>query len=276
MSPKVYDHQKTSVIVRRTKVGEENGIEDSEPNMVECPICGEMTVNNHHYGGVACDSCKAFFRRTVVNPSKKSEKCRIGNGKCTLKKERRNNCPFCRFQLCVQTGMKPDMIKIRRTLIKPAAIKETSQPERISPILRIELSEAEKIEQILFFHQFILTQTSGVNLMTIPAKFLNIVEERIRGAAGSQEKDDDILSIAQLELHFLKAKQHLLDNQSKNERLFKADNYPGQLFTETQEIILEMIIIFLKECKFFQALTWDCTSRLLRCSIEFVCHLITA
>ena len=112
--------------------------------------------------------------------------------------------------------------------------------------------------------------------MTIPAKFLNIVEERIRGAAGSQEKDDDILSIAQLELHFLKAKQHLLDNQSKNERLFKADNYPGQLFTETQEIILEMIIIFLKECKFFQALTWDCTSRLLRCCIEFVCHLITA
>ena len=264
MSPKVYDHQKTSVIVRRTKVGEENGIEDSEPNMVECPICGEMTVNNHHYGGVACDSCKAFFRRTVVNPSKKSEKCRIGNGKCTLKKERRNNCPFCRFQLCVQTGMKPDMIKIRRTLIKPAAIKETSQPERISPILRIELSEAEKIEQILFFHQFILTQTSGVNLMTIPAKFLNIVEERIRGVAGSQEKDDDILSIAQLELHFLKAKQHLLDNQSKNERLFKADNYPGQLFTETQEIILEMIIIFLNsrtrsgEISNFCWILWQC------------------
>ena len=97
MSPKVYDHQKTSVIVRRAGNGEDTP--KGESIYVECPICGEMTQNIHHYGGVACDSCKAFFRRTVVNPSKKSERCRIGNRKCILKKERRNNCPLLSFFL---------------------------------------------------------------------------------------------------------------------------------------------------------------------------------
>ena len=230
--------------------------------MVECPICCEITLNNHHYGGLACDSCKAFFRRTVVNPSKKSEKCRIGNGKCTLKKERRNNCPYCRFQLCVQTGMKPNMIKIRRIQTKP--IKETSQQERISPMLRMKSTESEKIEQILIFHEYILTQTSGVNLMTIPSNYLNTVEERIKEGANTRERNADILAIARLELHFLKAKRNLLENDRKIDQLFKTDNYPGQIFTEGQEIILQMILIFLKECKFFQAMTWECTSRLLR------------
>merc|ERR1712241_870753 len=152
--------------------------------------------------------------------------------------------------------MKPEMIKIRRIQIKP-----------IKPILRMKLTESEKIEQILIFHEYILTQTSGVNLMTIPAKYLNTVEERIRGGANSEERNYDILAVAQLELQFLKAKHNLLENDRKIDQLFKADKYPGQIFKEGQEIILEMIIIFLKECKFFQALTWECTSRLLRKNI---------
>jgi len=273
MSPKVYDHQKTSVIVRRAGNGDDTP--KGESIYVECPICGEMTQNIHHYGGVACDSCKAFFRRTVVNPSKKSERCRIGNRKCILKKERRNNCPFCRFQLCVQTGMKPYMIKPRRSQMKVSisVIKETSRFERMS--LRIELTEDEKIEQILMYHQYILTQTAGVNLMIIPAKFLPIVEERLQEGASCSERNEETLAIAQLELHFLKAKLNLIENQRKNGQKWLLPNNSGSLlFTETQEIILEMIIIFLKECKFFQALTWECTSRLLRKNITEITVLL--
>ena len=39
------------------------------PSVVNCPICGEQTLNHCHYGGVACHSCKAFFRRTAVSIS---------------------------------------------------------------------------------------------------------------------------------------------------------------------------------------------------------------
>ena len=41
---------------------EEGGGEEK----VECPICGEVTSEQLHYGGLACPSCKAFFRRTVA------------------------------------------------------------------------------------------------------------------------------------------------------------------------------------------------------------------
>ena len=40
--------------------------EEERGEKVECPICGEMTSDQLHYGGLACPSCKAFFRRTVA------------------------------------------------------------------------------------------------------------------------------------------------------------------------------------------------------------------
>ena len=40
--------------------------EEGGEEKVECPICGEMTSDQLHYGGLACPSCKAFFRRTVA------------------------------------------------------------------------------------------------------------------------------------------------------------------------------------------------------------------
>ena len=40
--------------------------EEEREEKVECPICGEVTSDQLHYGGLACPSCKAFFRRTVA------------------------------------------------------------------------------------------------------------------------------------------------------------------------------------------------------------------
>ena len=41
-------------------------VDGDQEEKVECPICGEMTSDHLHYGGLACPSCKAFFRRTVA------------------------------------------------------------------------------------------------------------------------------------------------------------------------------------------------------------------
>ena len=274
MSQKVYQHQKTSVIVRQsnTSIGEPRrpGGRASEEkpgdnSCVECPVCGELTVNHSHYGGVVCDSCKAFFRRTVVNPSKKSERCRLGNGECSLRKERRNNCPFCRFKLCLQTGMKPDMIKIRISPTKAQATTEIKREGRLSP-LNTDLACEDQVEQILKFHNYILSQTSGVNLMTIPGQFLSRIDERISSGANSEDPNQDTISIARLECNFLKVKQKLFENHKKGQEhnMFSSNDSGSKIFTAIQELILELVIMFLKQCRFFQALTWDCTSRLLR------------
>ena len=271
MSERVPQQQKTSVIVRQSiPIGEYRrpGGRSSEESpgdnsLVECPICGELTINHSHYGGVVCDSCKAFFRRTVVSPSKKSERCRRGYGKCSLRKERRNNCPFCRFKLCLQMGMKPDMIKNRISPIKASTTTEIKRERRFSPV-NTDLACEDHIEQILKFHNYILSQTSGVNLMTIPGKFLSRIDERILSGANSKDQNQDTISIARLECNFLKVKQKLFENHQKDHSMFQFNDSGSKIFTGIQELILELVIIFMKQCRFFQALTWDCTSRLLR------------
>ena len=43
---------------------------DNESDATRCPVCGIGDVGRHyHYGGRACSSCRAFFRRSVQNSS---------------------------------------------------------------------------------------------------------------------------------------------------------------------------------------------------------------
>ena len=66
-----------------TNISDDNSEEDCEEalinlqsvsrNTIECPICSEVAIDHLHYGGIGCYSCKAFFRRSVVKPPKKSK-----------------------------------------------------------------------------------------------------------------------------------------------------------------------------------------------------------
>ena len=43
---------------------------DNESVATRCPVCGIGDIGRHyHYGGRACSSCRAFFRRSVQNSS---------------------------------------------------------------------------------------------------------------------------------------------------------------------------------------------------------------
>ncbi|VDN53057.1 unnamed protein product [Dracunculus medinensis] len=67
-----------------------------------CPVCGDR-VSGYHYGLLTCESCKGFFKRTVQN--KKSYQCSADQN-CAVDKSCRKRCPHCRFQKCIQRGMK--------------------------------------------------------------------------------------------------------------------------------------------------------------------------
>ena len=67
-----------------------------------CPVCGDK-VSGYHYGLLTCESCKGFFKRTVQNKKAYNfvaERC------CVIDKTQRKRCPYCRFQKCLDVGMK--------------------------------------------------------------------------------------------------------------------------------------------------------------------------
>ncbi|VDN87001.1 unnamed protein product [Brugia pahangi] len=69
-----------------------------------CMVCGDRSAGKH-YGVMACYGCKGFFRRTIR--SGQSYTCRFMQ-KCSIDKDQRNACRFCRFQRCLEVGMEPD------------------------------------------------------------------------------------------------------------------------------------------------------------------------
>ncbi|KAI6174577.1 Nuclear receptor domain-containing protein [Aphelenchoides bicaudatus] len=83
-------------------------------NVDICPVC-LCAADHAHFGGIkSCNSCAAFFRRTIV--AKKSYRCRA-NQNCILKKDKhQRGCQSCRFKKCLQIGMAADAVRSRAPL----------------------------------------------------------------------------------------------------------------------------------------------------------------
>ena len=84
---------------------------DTKEGMDElCPVCGDK-VSGYHYGLLTCESCKGFFKRTVQN--KKVYTC-VADRNCHIDKSQRKRCPYCRFQKCLDVGMKLEAVRADR------------------------------------------------------------------------------------------------------------------------------------------------------------------
>lgn len=275
---------KTKNVKEMTPCGQSQAVSSS--NTIQCPICSEVTIDHLHYGGLACFSCKAFFRRTVNTVAKKSKRCRRGDGKCPLKLGKRNNCPACRFQKCLNSGMSPSLVLSGKTegnkfggkkrLISCksneviASLESDVKNDKIVASATLTLTEEDKLSQILHHHRLVISQTAGVNLLTVPAQFLSHLEERIQ-VERPTSVNPDLLCLAQLELAFLKAKDSVkffTDNFSRDQILERV--CPALIFTSVQELFVQLVIFFLKNCQHFQSLTWPCQARLLRKNIADV------
>ena len=69
-----------------------------------CVICGDIG-SGYHYSVLSCEGCKGFFKRTVQKNL--NYLCKAG-GKCVVNKNTRNQCQYCRFQKCLQLGMRKE------------------------------------------------------------------------------------------------------------------------------------------------------------------------
>ena len=94
-----------------------------------CPICQSVAKQQHqtHYGGMACFSCRAFFRRAHQASKTPNFVCKRSN-KCVISVKTRRSCQACRYQLCLRVGMDPELVltedqrksRFRNALLKKA------------------------------------------------------------------------------------------------------------------------------------------------------------
>jgi len=90
-----------------------------------CSVCQGPAADHLHYGAISCYSCRAFFRRG----SPKQIRCIFGHGKCTVSRYNRTNCKLCRYQRCIDVGMKPEKVNkyLARRLEREAFLTDTNQ-----------------------------------------------------------------------------------------------------------------------------------------------------
>ncbi|XP_063608724.1 uncharacterized protein LOC134782941 [Penaeus indicus] len=84
-----------------------------------CGVCGDV-AKNMHFGGMACDSCKAFFRRSVQSATWENFRCEQED-RCVISKSNRRCCQSCRFRKCQSIGMQIEWVMTesdRMTLLK--------------------------------------------------------------------------------------------------------------------------------------------------------------
>jgi len=96
------------------------------PLPLTCGVCSAPAADVHHYGSVACYSCRAFFRR-AVGEQKKYDKCIRGGENCVVDVVTQTNCKKCRLKKCFEIGMRPDKVAQRKNKSrKPKSPKQFS------------------------------------------------------------------------------------------------------------------------------------------------------
>uniref|UniRef100_A0A8R1TRT3 Nuclear receptor domain-containing protein n=1 Tax=Onchocerca volvulus TaxID=6282 RepID=A0A8R1TRT3_ONCVO len=95
----------------------ESTVKDSDDieknNDLLCMVCGDQATGRH-YGTIACNGCKGFFRRTIRRDYKYT--CRF-NSNCNIDKHNRAVCRSCRYMRCINAGMKIDAVQNERDVI---------------------------------------------------------------------------------------------------------------------------------------------------------------
>ena len=102
-----------------------------------CMVCNDR-ASGFHYGVLACEGCKGFFKRVckekMKSPdpqasngdntdtnnnsdkdhSQQSKRHCVFGGNCEINVRTRNRCQYCRIQKCIELGMSKDGIKLGR------------------------------------------------------------------------------------------------------------------------------------------------------------------
>ena len=79
---------------------------------MDCKVCKSPKATNHNYYGASsvCQSCRGFLMRSVQSELYKVF-CQVHAKSCEINSKNRKSCKKCRFEKCLQVGMKTSYVK---------------------------------------------------------------------------------------------------------------------------------------------------------------------
>ncbi|XP_055327952.1 nuclear hormone receptor FTZ-F1-like isoform X2 [Paramacrobiotus metropolitanus] len=168
-----------------------------------CKVCGDE-VSGYHYGVRTCEGCKAFFRRTIQK--NKSYSCRLEKN-CPVErlgKARTQRCCYCRFQQCINAGMKVDAVRQDRARGCPSSssahpsFRYTGQSENQDsdeepPVRRTKRANKKNLPSAA-----IPQETIGNAKPNRKRTVANSVESPTTSSAGDQNDQDNVSKFAAL------------------------------------------------------------------------------
>ncbi|KAM4719394.1 steroidogenic factor 1b [Anableps anableps] len=163
-----------------------------------CPVCGDK-VSGYHYGVLTCESCKGFFKRTVQN--NKTYVC-VENQQCKIDRSKRKRCPFCRFQKCLNVGMRLEAVRAdrlrggrnkfgpmykhdralkqqKKALIQARRLRIESHPPLVSSTTQKEVTFTSNIHSIAIIHNTILNTNQLPSVpLSVPCNSLAVTQQQ--------------------------------------------------------------------------------------------------
>merc|ERR1719244_1898215 len=117
------------------------------PKTASCHVCGDQAAEHLHYGGIACYSCRAFFRRTV-NSNRPILEC-SNDQDCKINKDTRKRCQWCRFEKCKTVGMKTSWVLTEDDKNKLATRKNAPSPVATTSTNAVTIKKEDPHESLI-------------------------------------------------------------------------------------------------------------------------------
>lgn len=112
---------------------------ENEDDWKVCRVCQDRATG-YHFNAMTCEGCKGFFRRAIKGSKKFA--CAYENN-CQIEKRSRRHCSACRFNKCIEVGMKKECIMSDEQIHRKRALIARNRLKR-QAMARPTLSDSER------------------------------------------------------------------------------------------------------------------------------------